>query len=125
MEEFSYELPFWRVIHFVWMIAWGLELLMGVKVPNIFQIPCLKKASRQHVVASMDIPLLHDESQLVLSPKANLHTWEEQLGDRLIGENLVQWRSLSDEDASGGEDIFQYPSLQLLEDKQHLGGGGL
>ena len=40
-EDFFYELPFWRVIHFVWMITWRLELHMGMKVPYIFQIyPC-------------------------------------------------------------------------------------
>jgi len=34
-EEFFYELPFWRVIHFIWMIAWRMELHMGMKVPYI------------------------------------------------------------------------------------------
>ena len=98
MEEFFYELP--RVIHFVWMIAWGLELLIWVKLPNIFHLSCLKKAISQYLFLPMDLPFLHDEIHLVLSPKANLHTWEEQLGDKLIGENLVQWRSLLDEDAT-------------------------
>ena len=71
----------------------------------------------------MDILLLHDESHLVSSPRGSLHTWEEQLGDKLIGEHMVQWRILSDEDATGeGEEILQYPSLQFLEDKQYLGG---
>ena len=32
-EDFFYELPFWRVIHFIWMIAWRLGLHMGMKVP--------------------------------------------------------------------------------------------
>lgn len=89
MEEYFYELPFWMVIHFVWMIARGLELHMGMKVPNIFQIPCLKNTSRQHIVSSMDIPLIHDESQLSLSPNANLYTWEEQLGEILMREHLL------------------------------------
>ena len=89
MEELFYELSLWRVTHFVWMIVWGLGLHMGMKVPHIFQIPCLKKASRQHIVASMDIPLLHDESHLGLQPKDNLYTWEEQLGDILVREHLV------------------------------------
>ena len=41
-EDFFYELPFWKVIHFIWMIAWRLELHMGMKVPYIFQIyPCI------------------------------------------------------------------------------------
>ena len=35
-EEFCYELPLWRVIHFVWMIAWRGELHMGIKAPHIF-----------------------------------------------------------------------------------------
>ena len=37
-EELFYELPFWRVIHFIAMIAWRLELHMGMNVPYIFQI---------------------------------------------------------------------------------------
>ena len=28
VEEFFHELPFWRVTHFVWMIAWEWELHM-------------------------------------------------------------------------------------------------
>ena len=89
MEDYLHELPFWRVAHFVWMIDWGWEIHMGIIVPNIFQIPCLKKASRQHIVASMGISLFHDDSYLGLSPKANLHTWEEQFVDLLMGQNLV------------------------------------
>ena len=102
MEEFFHELPFWRVTLSVWMIAWGWELHMGMKVPNIFQIPCLNKASRYHIVASIDIPLLHDESHLDLPPKPNLYTWEEKIGDILMSEHLVPLRKLSYEDATGG-----------------------
>ena len=40
-EEFFYELPFWKVIHFIWMIDWRLELHMGMEIPYIFHIyPC-------------------------------------------------------------------------------------
>ena len=35
-EEYFYELPLWKVIHFVWMIAWRLELHMGINFPHIF-----------------------------------------------------------------------------------------
>ena len=35
-EDFLCKLPLWRLIHFVWMIAWILELHMGIKVPHIF-----------------------------------------------------------------------------------------
>ena len=65
VEEHFHELPFWRVTQFVWMIAWGLELHMGRNIPNNLLIPCLKKASRPHIVASMDIPLLQDRKSVV------------------------------------------------------------
>ena len=77
---------------------------MGMIAPNIFQIPCLKKAFGQHVVDSMAILLLHDDSYLGWSPKANLNTWEEQFGDLLMRQHLVPWRSLSYEDAIGGRE---------------------
>ena len=90
MEEIFHELPCWRVTHFVWMIAWGWRLHMGMIFPNIFQIPCLKKASRHHIVASMVILLLlHDDSYLGWSPKTNLHIWEGQLGDVFMRQHLV------------------------------------
>ena len=37
-KKFFYELPFWRVIHFIWMIAWRMDLHMGMKVTYIFWI---------------------------------------------------------------------------------------
>ena len=83
-------------------------------VPNIFQITCLKKASRQHIFSSMDIPLLHDESHFDLSPKDSLYTWEEKIGDILMRKHLVLLRSLSHEDATGGEEAIQfYPYVAL------------
>ena len=83
-----------EVTQFLWMIAWGWKLHMGMMVPNIFQITCLKKASIPHIVASMDIPLVHDESHLAFSPKAYLYTWEEKLEDILMREHLVHWGNL-------------------------------
>ena len=115
VEEIFHEFPCWRVTHFVWMIAWGWRLHMGMMVPNIFQIPSLDKASRPHIVASMDIPLVHDEIHLDFSPKAYLYTWEEQLGDLLMRQHLVHWRNLSYEDATGGrgEALQLYPCTCL------------
>ena len=75
---------------------------MGMMVPNIFHIPCLKNASRPHIVSSMDIPLVHDESHLGFSPKAYLYTWEEQLEDILMRKHLVLMGNLPLEDAIGG-----------------------
>ena len=77
---------------------------MGMIVPNVFQIPCLKRAYRKHLVSSMGILLLHDDRYLGWSPKANLHIWEGQLGDVLMRQHLVPWRSLSYEDAIGGQE---------------------
>ena len=72
---------------------------MGMIIPNIFQ-----KTSRQHIVVSMGVLLLHDDRYLGWPPKANLHTWEGKFGDVLIRKHLVPWRILSYEDSTGGED---------------------
>ena len=115
VEDIFHELPFWRVAHFVWIIAWGWEIHMGMIVPNISQITCLKKASRQHIVASMGVLLLHDDNYLGWSPKANLHTWEGQLGDVLMRQHLVPWRILLYEDATGrGEKALQFYPCSCL-----------
>ena len=80
---------------------------MGMMIPNIFLIPCLKKASRPHIVVSMYVPLFHVESHLEFSPKAYFYTWEEQLEDILLRNHLFIWRNLSLDDATRGrgEDI--------------------
>ena len=111
MEEIFHELPCLRVTHFVWIIDWGWKLHMGMIVTHIFHIPCLRKASRQHIFASIGIPLFHHNIYLGLSPKANLHTWEEELGYLLMRQHLVPWRSLSYEDVKGGggEALQVYP----------------
>ena len=73
----------------------------------------------------MDIPLLDDDSHLDLSPKANLYTWEEQLGDILMREHLVHWRNLSYEDATGGRgEVFSY-ILAVALGQATFGRGGL
>ena len=98
MEKTFHELPFWRVAHFVWMIAWGWEIHMGMIFPNIYQISFLNKASRKHIFSSMGVLLLHDDSYLGWLPKAYLLTWEGKLGDLLIRQHLVPWRNLSYKD---------------------------
>ena len=111
MEDNFHELPFWGVAHVVWMIAWGWEIHTGIKVPNHFLIPCLKKASIPHIFSSMDIPLVHDDSHLDFSPKAYFYIWDEQLKKTVMRKHLVLWRNLSLEDATGGrgEALQFYP----------------
>ena len=84
---------------------------MGMMVPNIFMIPCLKKASRSHIVVSMYVLLFHDESHLEFLPKACFYTWKEQLEGIFLKRNLVIWRSISVEDAIEirGEALQFYP----------------
>ena len=36
VEEDFQELPCWEVTHFVWMIAWGWEIHMGMVDPNLY-----------------------------------------------------------------------------------------
>ena len=104
-------------------VAYELELPIGSKIHKIFHVPCLKKAIGQHVVATMDLPPIDDEGHLVLQPESILDTQKRQLRNMVIKEYLVQWRNLLDEDATWeGEKILNHPSLQLLEDKQHLRG---
>ena len=84
---------------------------MGMMIPNIVLIPCLKKASRSHIVVSMYVLLFHDESHLGILPKACLYTWEEQLEGILLRRNHVLWRNISFEYATRrrGEALQFYP----------------
>ena len=81
-----HELPFWRVDHFSWLIAWEAEIQMGMMDPNIFQPSCPKRTFKQPIVASMDDPLSHNASYL-----DSIHTWEGQLGDVLMNQHLDPW----------------------------------
>ena len=45
--EFFYELPCWKVIHFIWMITWRWELLIGNEVPYVFHHSYLEEAIGQ------------------------------------------------------------------------------
>ena len=75
------------------------------------------------MTTTTELPPMDDEGHLVLLPEAILDTRERHLRNRVIKEFLIRWRNLPDEDATWEvEQILQPPSLQLLEDKQHLGG---
>ena len=102
MEEDFQELPCWEVTHFVWMIAWGWRIHMGMIVPNTFQIPFLKGTPGQHHISFLSTLLTPDDRYL-----DNLHAWEGQYGDLLMRQHLIIWRSISHVDSTvGGGDTY-------------------
>ena len=80
--------------------------------------PCFSESNGQYVVATIDLLLPYDVNDL-----DNLDPWEEWLRGRMIGGHLGQWGNLSyvGTTREGGE-VLQHLPLELLEDKQHLGG---
>ena len=109
-EDFFYGLPSWKVIQFIWMIAWRWEPFMNNGIPHDCHHFYLEEAMDQQEGFHIDLPFLHDESHWVYSPKANLHIEEGQWEDRTIAENLEQWWRLLDEGATREEgEILQHP----------------
>ena len=95
--------------HFIWMIAWVMESLIGNAIPHLGHHSYLKEAIGQQGYFHFHLPHV-------------LHTWEESLEDRFIAElwwDLLMRRPQEEEGRN-----FVLP-LQFLEDKKHFGGGGL
>lgn len=68
---------------------------------------------------SKELPPLDYEGKLILELETVLNVREKRLRNKLIPENLVKWKGLPLEDATWeGIEIFDHPSLQLLEVKQ-------
>ena len=92
------------------MIAWRWESFIDDEIPHGFHHFYLEEAIDQQEGFHIDLPLFHDESHLVYLPKANLHTWEEPLGGRIVVEYPKKWwRLLNVEAPRGGGDIFHHP----------------
>ena len=109
-EELLYELPSWKVIHFIWMVAWRREFFIDDEIPHDYRHFYLEEAIDQQEGFHIDLPFLHGESHLVYPPKANLHIWEELLGDRIVAKYSKQWwRLLEVEAPRGGGEILQHP----------------
>ena len=117
-EDIFYELPSWEVIHFIWMIAWRWEYFIGNEVPYDCHHFHLEESIEQQEGFHIDLPFFHDESHLFYPPKANLHIWEEPLGDRIIAKYLKQWWRLLDVEATREEgEILQHPCSCLRTSK--------
>ena len=108
MEEILHELSSWRVTHFVWLIAWGREIQMGMINPNLYQPSFPKRTFKQPIVSSMDEPLSHNASYL-----DSLHTWESQLGYISMMQHLDPWR-ISSYEVSTGEKRMLFSSILVV-----------
>ena len=121
-EELFYELPCWKVIHFIWMIAWRWESLIGNEIPYAYHYSYLEEAIEKQEGFHIDLPLSHNEGYWVYPPKANFHIWEEPLGDKIIVEYSKQWWKLLMRRQQEEEGRNFSLLIHLLEDKQHFGG---
>ena len=109
-EGFFYGFPSWEVIHFIWMIAWRWESFINHEIPHDCHRFYLEKVMDQQEGFHNNLPLFHKGGHWVYSPKDNLHTWEEPLGDGIFAEILKQWWRLLDEEATREEgDILHHP----------------
>ena len=69
----------YKVICKVGKVSYEIEVLEGSWVHNMFHVSRLKKAIRQRVVPSAELPPLDEEGKLVLSLEAILDTRERTL----------------------------------------------
>ena len=114
VEDLFDELP--RMAHFIWMIAWVWETLIGDEIPYFYHHSYLEEAMGQQEGFHSHLPLSHDVHHVVL------HTWEKPLEDRFIADYVeLCWELLMRRPQEEEGRNFS-PPLQLLEDKQHFGG---
>ena len=66
--------------HFIWMIAWVWEFLIGNEIPYDFHHSYLDKAIGKQEGFHLHLPPFHDVSHV------DLHAWEGTLEDRFIAD---------------------------------------
>ena len=109
----------YKILKKIGEVAYELELPPEIIINNVFHVSCMKKAARQQIFVSEELPPLDDKGHLVLVQEKVLQTRERRLRNKTIKEYMVQWKGLPSEDATWeGEQILQHPRLLLLEDKQ-------
>lgn len=73
----------------------------------------------QQVTPFVELRPLDDKGKLIVEPEAVLNMREKRLRNKTILKFLIKWKGLPVEDTTWeGEEIFNYPNLKLLEDKQ-------
>ena len=96
----------------------GLDVTFGRDILHVSYVSCFRENIGQTIIASLVIFLPCEMSHLNL-----MRTWEEYFMEGLIGRHLAYEGSLLHGGVTnGGGEYFQHSPLQLLEDKQHLGG---
>ena len=116
VEDSFDELP--RMAHFVGMIAWVWESLIGHEIPYSCHNFYLEEAIGQQEGFHLHLPPFHDVSPLVL------HAWEGVLEDRFIANCFEQWWELLMRRPKDEEGRNFSLLIQFLEEKQHFGGDG-
>ena len=86
VEDSFDELP--RMAHFIWMIAWVWEFLIGNEIPYACHNSYPKEAIRQQGGFHLHLPPFHDVIHLVF------HTPEAPLEGRFIADYFEQWWGL-------------------------------
>jgi hypothetical protein len=69
----------YRVVQRTSRVAYGMELLEGSKIHNVFHVSCIKKELGQRVTNSVDLPPLDKEGKLVLVLEEVLEVWDRKL----------------------------------------------
>lgn len=100
-------------------VAYELELLSKRKIHNVFHVSHLKRVLGQHIVPSVELPLLDNEGKLILELELILDMRKKRLRNKTIQEYLVKWKGLPTEDATWeGAEIEDHPNLKFLEEKK-------
>jgi len=107
------ELP--RMAHFIWMIAWVRESLIGNKTSHVFITPTLRRPLSNKEITTCTFHFLMMYTLLS-------YTWRESLEERSIAYHFSAMVGSIDEGRRRGREKFG-STLQLLEDKQHFEGG--
>ena len=86
VEDYFDELP--RMAHFIWMIAWIWESLIGHEIPYACHNSYLEEAIEHQGCFHLHLPPFHGVSHLVL------HAWEGAWEDIFIADCFEQWWEL-------------------------------
>ena len=99
----------------IWMIAWMRGSSLGTKFSHACHHSYLEEAIAQREGFHLHLLSFHDVHH------SGFHTWEEALADRFVVGYFEQWwRLLMRAQEKRGRNFFL--SMQLLEEKQHVGG---